>query len=193
MNSKSIFIFTTSFLIHPCVLFSRQNIPGINYISADKDSDVSPLCWFLFICASLQTWCPSLEKDCGLNEGPPNYGPNSWAYFLRHKCGCKLSWIRGVSKMVWTWWEAVTAEPFTTAWVMRHQPRSSVYNLETARVRLSPGTSQADLHVPTKGGGKWKLPLKLLGIAQKNKWTKELLAEFNTNYAFLLNAGGCLV
>ena len=53
----------------------------------------------------------------------------------------------------------MAAEPFTTAWVMRQRPRSSVYNPEAEKVDLNPGTAQADLPMPTKGGRKWKLPL----------------------------------
>ena len=61
----------------------------------------------------------------------------------------------------------MTAQHFTTAWVMRQRPRSSVYNLEAEKEDLNPGTALAELPVPTKGGRKQKLPLGISPVVQQ--------------------------
>lgn len=141
MNINSIFIFTTSFLIYLCAL--QAKIPQCNCISVNRGSEMCPHSGSVHLCLSSNTVSSP-------GEGPQNYGPNCC------KCGCRFSWTTGTSypKLCEFAERPVTAEPFTTAWIMRQRPRSSVYNLEAERVNLNPGAAQADLPVPTKGGRK---------------------------------------
>ena len=135
--------------------------PGKNSLVSIASQPTGALKWVLnlvlFISVSLQTRCPALEN------GPKINSPNCC------KCGCRFSWTSGTScpKSCEFAERPVTAEPFTTAWIMRQRPRSSVYNLEAERVNLNPGTAQTDLPVPTKGGRKSKLPLGMSPVVQQ--------------------------
>lgn len=87
--------------------------------------------------------------------------------FQHHMCGCRWSGISYPNSV--TLLRGGDTWPTTMAWVMRHQPEV----LSTSQSGLV-GMFQADLPVPTKAGGKWKLPLALLGFTQtseqKNQW-----------------------
>lgn len=78
----------------------------------------------------------------------PGYGPNCC------KCGWRFSWTteHPIQNCVNLLRGEVTAQHFTTAWVMRQKAQSSVYSLKQ-KVDLNPGTAQAELPVPTK---EWK-------------------------------------
>ena len=82
MNTKSVFIFTISFLIYPRVL--QVKIPRVNCISADRNSDVYPYSASVHLCLSSNTVSSP-------GEGPPGDGPNCC------KRGCWFSWTAGTS------------------------------------------------------------------------------------------------
>ena len=82
MNTKSVFIFTISFLIYPRVLQAKILWRQL-HLSRQELWSVSSLCFCSFASLfkhSVQPW-----------RRPPSYGPNCC------KCGCRFSWTAGTS------------------------------------------------------------------------------------------------
>lgn len=157
--------------------------------------DVSPLCSFLIICASLQRWCPDLGKGCGLNEMSLNCGPNIWTHFPH--VNVDAGWVElemsypKCCELAKRWWElgpltlpglwGTSIEALSTTW---KQPAwaSAQGHLRQSCLCLQKAEANENCH--------WSyLTSRRKTNEQKNHWFSFLLC----NYAFLLNAGDCLV